>query len=30
MTTIMLLAVVLLPVLSALVIAVLPDRHDDV
>ena len=29
MTTIMLLAVVLLPVLSALVIAVLPDRHDD-
>ena len=29
MTTIMLLAVVLLPVLSALVIALLPDRHDD-
>ena len=29
MTTIMLLAVVLLPVLSALVIALLPDRHAD-
>ena len=29
MTTFALLAVVLLPVLSALVIALLPDRHDD-